>query len=479
MAIFGFGGPSIRPAAVAGSFYPADKGELRAELAACFKEAASMAHPEDGTPLAVIAPHAGYVYSGAVAAAAFSTIPADAAFDRIILIGPSHRAAFDGAAIDLSHSAWNTPLGDVPLDASFARQLAGEKPFLERPDVFSGEHDLEVQLPFLQYRLKTLPPIVPIILGTLRYGVLKAVADALRPCLEEGKTLFVISSDFSHYPGYEGAVEADSRCAEAISSGSVAEFAKALKDNHDAKIRGLETSACGQGAIAVLMEMTAGGPFRYEHLAYRNSGDSSFGGRDKVVGYHAFAVYRTTEQYSLDQEEMQTLLEIARGSIAGSFKGRTLAQSWDGKSLSEKLKAGGGAFVTLNENGRLRGCIGRFGDDTPVYRLVAQMARSAAFDDPRFTPLRESELDRVKIEISVLSPLKRIASADEFVPGRDGIYMVKGYNSGTFLPQVADDTGWSREELLGHCARDKAGIGWDGWKTAELYTYGAVVFSEE
>jgi AmmeMemoRadiSam system protein A len=147
--------------------------------------------------------------------------------------------------------------------------------------------------------------------------------------------------------------------------------------------------------------------------------------------------------------------------------------------LTATLKLGCGAFVTLKEAGSLRGCIGHFGGDTPLYKLVEQMASAAAFEDPRFIPLRQPELDSIDIEISVLSPLKRIHGIDEFTLGKQGIYVKKGYHSGTFLPQVADDTHWTKEEFLGHCAQDKAGIGWDGWKTAELYTYEAVVFGEK
>jgi hypothetical protein len=487
MAILGLGGPNVRFPAVAGTFYPAGKDELTQELKSYYKEAESMVKPlEDaqtaleGTPAALIAPHAGYVFSGAVAAAAFSRIPQDAAFDRIILIGPSHCVAFEGAAVDVANTIWQTPLGEVQIDTAFAKQLSKKSPFKNRPDAFPNEHGLEVQLPFLQFRLRKMPPIVPIILGTTNFNVLKAVAECLKPILEEGKTLFVISSDFSHYPNYEGAKEADLRCAKAISTGRLSEFANALEDNDAARIKGLATSACGQAAIAVLMEMTGGdASYSYEHLVYRNSGDSPYGDLDRVVGYSAFAVYKSSEEYSLSQEEMETLLEIARASIEGKFEGRRLSDAYEGKNLSEKLLAGGGAFVTLNKGNSLRGCIGHFGEDFPVYKMVAQMARAAAFEDPRFGALRESELGEISIEISVLSPLKRIASADEFVLGRDGIYIVKGYNSGTFLPQVADDTGWSKEEFLGHCSRDKAGLGWDGWKTADLYTYQAVVFSED
>lgn len=135
-----------------------------------------------------------------------------------------------------------------------------------------------------------------------------------------------------------------------------------------------------------------------------------------------------------------------------------------------------GAFVSLHKNGQLRGCIGHFGEDVPLHEIVAEMARAAAFEDPRFIPLRREELDEIDIEISVLTPMRRIQSLDEFQLHRHGIYIRKGYRSGTFLPQVADEVNWTKEEFVGHCSRDKAGLGWDGWRDAELYVYEAIVF---
>ena len=135
-----------------------------------------------------------------------------------------------------------------------------------------------------------------------------------------------------------------------------------------------------------------------------------------------------------------------------------------------------GAFVSLHKHGRLRGCIGHFGEDVPLHEIVARMARAAAFEDPRFMPVGREELADIDIEISVLTPMRRINSLDEFQLHRHGIYIRKGYRSGTFLPQVADEVDWTKEEFVGHCSQDKAGIGWDGWRDAELYVYEAIIF---
>ena len=225
-----------------------------------------------------------------------------------------------------------------------------------------------------------------------------------------------------------------------------------------------------------------------KHLMYRNSGDVEDGDHSRVVGYHAFAIVRKENSdtlFILTDEEKRALKEIALTSIKDSLAGKgiqfTIHNSQftilgDAKRQSRALNSKCGAFVSLHKNGRLRGCIGHFGEDTPLYEIVAEMARAAAFEDPRFMPVTADELPDIDIEISVLTPMKRIKSLDEFELHRHGIYIRKGYHSGTFLPQVADEVNWTKEEFVGHCSQDKAGLGWDGWRDAELYVYEAIVF---
>jgi AmmeMemoRadiSam system protein A len=151
----------------------------------------------------------------------------------------------------------------------------------------------------------------------------------------------------------------------------------------------------------------------------------------------------------------------------------------DATPLSIGAKTNCGAFVTLLKNGELRGCIGRFDSSEPLYRVVQHMAIAAATEDNRFPQVSRDEIGSLEIEISALTPMRKISSADEIELGRHGIYIKKGNRSGTFLPQVAIETGWTKDDFLGHCARDKAGLGWDGWKDAEIYVYEANVFSEK
>jgi AmmeMemoRadiSam system protein A len=195
-----------------------------------------------------------------------------------------------------------------------------------------------------------------------------------------------------------------------------------------------------------------------------------------VVGYHAFAFLRKeSKDFTLTDEEKRQLKAIALTSIRDSLNGKPIAPPTLNSPLST-LHSKCGAFVSLHKHGRLRGRIGHFGEDYPLHEIVAEMARAAAFEDPRFMPVERGELDDIDIEISVLTPMRRIQSLDEFELHRHGIYIRKGYRSGTFLPQVADEVNWTKEEFVGHCSQDKAGLGWDGWKDAELYVYEAIVF---
>ena len=217
------------------------------------------------------------------------------------------------------------------------------------------------------------------------------------------------------------------------------------------------------------------GQYEVKHLLYQNSGDIDHHDPTRVVGYHAFAIVKKpgAGSFVLTDEEKQQLKTIAMTSIKDTLDGRPISYR---RPLSPTLAAKCGAFVTLHKNGNLRGCIGHFGEDTPLHETVARMARAAAFEDPRFPPLRRAELDSIDVQISVLTPMRRIYSLDEFELHRHGIYIRKGYRSGTFLPQVADEVNWTKEEFVGHCSQDKAGLGWDGWRDAELYVYEAIVF---
>ena len=468
----------VRKPAVAGSFYPSSAQEIKSMLTPWLHVNA------DKAPQAIIVPHAGYVFSGEVAASAFNRIPKGHAYKQIFLLGPSHRVGFGGASVDTYYSYAETPLGKVPIDIALGKELIekGKGTFSFRADAHDREHCLEVQLPFLQMAYGDVPPIVPIVIGTQRLDVLERIADVLKPYFTEDN-LFIISSDFSHYPSYEDAKASDLFLADTITSGGLEEFLHALRQIDKMDFKGEDTAACGACAIAILLSMMdAQGRdnFTADHVMYRNSGDSVYGDKDRVVGYNSIVFNRKPEKkdehlFHFTEEEKKAMIAAARSSIYSALR---LDYDGDDTPVGILKEKGYGVFVTLHLDGRLRGCIGRFTSSSTLHATIREMARSAAFDDPRFPSLSRNEAHQIDIEVSVLSPLKKIESIDEFKLGRDGIYMIKGSHHGTFLPQVATETGWTTEEFLGHCASEKAGIGYYGWKDADLYTYQTEIVNE-
>ncbi len=486
MNIYGQGTGHDRQPAVAGSFYPSGSDKLRSELAAYFSSL-SKANP-NARVRALIVPHAGYVYSGHTAAAGFAAVPADAEYDNIFLIGASHRYAFDGAAVFISGNMV-TPLGTVEVNREVGQELINSsKFFFEKDDAHIPEHSLEVQLPFIQYHFSKVPRIVPILIGTRNVTMLDLIASGLRPWFND-HNLFIISSDFSHYPSYTEAKRADKLTSDAILTGDPDLFLKTIREVEASGIDNLSTAMCGWTAGLVLLYLTEeeeGLTFR--NAEYTNSGNSPHGDKDQVVGYNAIVVedkvspahkMAPADEFSLTAEERKTLLGIARESISAKLKGKK-PQGVDPSKLTPRLKEPLGAFVTISIHGALKGCIGRFTSPDPLWQVVSSMAQEAAFGDPRFSPLTIAEYPDIHLEISVLGPMKKITDISEIKIGKHGIYLKKGYSSGTLLPQVASERGWSVTDFLGYCARDKAGIGWDGWKDkdTEIFVYEAYVFGE-
>lgn len=465
----------------AGRFYTDKPAELISQLEQLFSNSALKS--TEKTPLAIIVPHAGYVYSGEVAASAYKQIDPKQKFERIFIIGSSHTTTFSGASV-YCNGNYETPLGTVQVDMELAKKLIAENKLLKcNPEAHLHEHSIEVQLPFLQYFLKTDLKIVPIIIGSSTNETAQNLAEILKPYLNE-KNLFVISSDFSHYPGYNDAKKVDQLTAEAIQTNNPSKLLATLENNYKRDIDGLSTSLCGWSSVLTLLYMTKKLPeININLVQYKNSGDKTFGDKDRVVGYYAISFIQRKSAiesagFSLSNDEKKYLLKLAHETISEYIRKETVPKV-DQSVLSPNLKKNCGAFVTIYKNGILRGCIGRFDPDEPLWKVVQSMAVSAATRDYRFDQVLSAELSKLNIEISVLTPLKRIKSADEIILGKHGIYLKKGDKTGTFLPQVATQAGWSKEELLGHCAEDKAQFGWDGWKTAELYTYEALVFGEE
>ncbi len=485
MEIYSQNKSTDRQPVAAGSFYEANKEILTRNIVSLFAECKKS--PGTWKVRAIISPHAGYVFSGKIAASALSTIPKNAEISNIFLIGSSHVMAFDGASV-YNTGDFITPLGKAIVNREVANKLKSENRVFDFPvTAHLQEHSLEVQIPLLQYYFAKTPKIVPIIIGTNNANTIKLIAEALKPYFTP-ENLFLISSDFSHYPSYKDAVYVDDQTASGIISGDPKVFLTALKNNSARNISGLATSMCGWASGLTLMYLAESDKnLEYKHIDYCNSGDTPYGDKDRVVGYHAIALIEKNQNMKDEQEssmglsftksEKDQLFSIARNSI------RTMLYEKkqyviDEKKVPEVLKKQLGAFVTLKIDGNLRGCIGRFLSSDPLYEVVKASALSSAFEDTRFYPLTKDEYEKVEMEITVLGPMKKINNISEIVLGKHGIYIKKDFRSGTMLPRVATENGWTVEQFLGYTSRDKAGLGWDGWKNAEIFIYEGIVLEE-
>lgn len=466
---------NVREPAVAGQFYPADPKGLTEQIDE-FLAAAPKEKPA-GAILGLVVPHAGYIYSGPVAAAGFKQLE-DQNIETVILIGNSHRAYFEGAAV-YDKGYFKTPLGEVEIDADLAKKIIAENKKI-KADVSAHqyEHSLEVEVPFLQRVLKNFR-ILPILLGSGTQEDVEVLARAISKNISGQNILVIASTDMSHYPPYEQANYADKKTYEAILTGQVEKLREMIAQLESEYIQNAQTFLCAQDAVEVLMLVMQGlGAKDIKLLKYANSGDTA-GDKSQVVGYCAIAFYGERRGSELNQQEQQRLLEIAKQTVESYIKtGQVPEFSESTPALNQKL----GAFVTLRKHGELRGCIGRFtsDDNPPLYQTVSQMAVAAATQDYRFSPVVASELPDLEYEVSVLSPLRRIDDWQEIQLGKHGVEIKKGSRSGVFLPQVAIETGWDLDTFMGQLCSQKAGLPWNCWqnKETELYIFTAQVFAE-
>ncbi len=427
----------VRPAAVAGAFYPAEPERLAREVEELLGSVERFALPLS-VPKALVVPHAGYVYSGPVAAAAYDAIaPARGIVRRVVLLGPAHRVPLRGLALPAAE-AFETPLGPVALDREAMRELAALAQVKVSEAVHAMEHSLEVQLPFLQRTLGDFR-LVPLAVG-------EASADDVAAVLERlwggPETLVVVSTDLSHYHDYD--------TARRVDRATLARIAACATD-----IRHEE--ACGATPLNGLLALARRRGLPVRLLGACNSGDTA-GGRARVVGYAAFAL---EEPGAPGPEEAgRALLAIARDAIEEALGLRPEASQECERALWLRLR--GASFVTLVQQGRLRGCVGSLAPERALADDVAENARAAAFRDPRFPALSRSEWARCRLEVSLLSAPKPIAFADEdellacLRPGEDGVVLEHAGKRATFLPQVWENVGEPRR-FLAELAR-KAGI---------------------
>ena len=469
-----------REAAFAGKFYPGGKAELTNFVDAAL--AAATPPKENLKVVAVLAPHAGYPYSGRVAAYAYKA--AAASYDLVVILSAGHTRRVTGAAL-LASGFYETPLGRVPVDEEFSRGLIAADPlFTEDAQAHAQEHAVEVQLPFLQRRLKKPFKLAAAVMNTDNTADLLRIGRVLALKLKGRKALLVISSDLSHYPDHETARAVDLTQALALRTMSP-EYLQLTGKVLTAKgLPGLETCACGAAAmIAGLEAAKLLGAGEFITLKYGDSYDEApeMAQKDRVVGYLAgvFAAKPNASPYRIEFNpgRRDRLLKAARAVIAEALEGGKPVRELERTDHALNLPAA--VFVTLTRNGALRGCIGTVEPEMGLLDAVKYAAISAAFNDHRFSPLTKEEMPGIKIEISALSPLERTESAEKVVPSRHGVVLRGGGGAGLFLPQVWEQIP-QKEAFLSELCSQKAGLARDCWKDpkTEIYTFTVEAFSE-
>lgn len=446
----------VKPPSVAGSFYPSEPSILKETVDKFIGEPEKT--PLNGELIAMISPHAGYQFSGSVAGYAYKNLPED--MKIVILIGPSHYYPLRGASV-YKKGYFRTPLGDVRINEKIASSLINEE-FNVRfePLAFQKEHSLEVQIPFLQRRLKDFS-IVPVLIGSPDERSIRHLISKFTEIMKNKKEIIIIaSSDLSHYHPYDEAVKIDRRFLSAIEKLSIEELQNCLST--------AQCEACGAWPVLIAMAVARNlGATEAVVYKYANSGDT-YGDRSRVVGYAAIGFYRT----GLTETQKKILLDIARKTIDSYVRYRKVPEF---PITDKRLLVNGATFVTIKDRaGNLRGCIGNIYPHMPLYESVIRNAISASTADPRFPPMRPEELDGIQVEISVLSLFEPVKNPEEIVIGRDGLFIVKGSFSGLLLPQVPVEFRWDRWTFLKELCH-KAGLPEDAWKDAELYRFTAEI----
>jgi hypothetical protein len=428
-------------------FYPGDPAVLARDVRALV----DAAHPEPLRPKALIAPHAGYIYSGPVAASAYALLrPLRQTIKRVVLLGPVHRVWVRGLALP-SVSWFDTPLGRIPLDAE-AMQALRRLPQVEVNDsAHAMEHSLEVHLPFLQSVLEDFS-LVPLAVGGANPEEVAQVLDAVWGGEE---TLIVVSSDLSHFLPYQQAQAIDQTTVQSMLALNTRLVGEQACGAHP--VNGLTLVAKRRGLTPHLLDL-------------RNSGDTA-GDKSRVVGYAALAFTEPAAGQAADPAKGRADAEAEKGRLLTSLARAAIAKRFGQAEPilphPEWLEAPGAVFVTLTQNGQLRGCIGSLEAHRPLAEDLDANAQAAAFRDPRFTPLSEAELARTRVEVSVLShpePMHFTCEADALAqlrPGVDGVILEYGSHRATFLPQV-----WAqlpdKRDFMAHL-KQKAGLKADFW----------------
>ncbi len=448
---------------VSGSFYPSDADKLSPQIDTFLQNVKRDSFPS-GKILALISPHAGYVYSGQVAAHAYCLVQGKD-YQTVVIIGPSHRHGFKGCSI-YPKGAYETPLGTLEVNEALASELSEATGFGYVPQVHRHEHSIEVQIPFIQ---KVLPSakIVPVLMGIQSEKTITTLAKALSEVLPDKKALVIASTDLSHFFPKQKANEIDSNTASLIQSFETDSLIRKLG-------RG-ENIMCGGGpVISTLLYAQSRDEPGIEILRYADSSDVG-GPQSQVVGYLAAVLYFKGPEstFRLSAGVKKELLHLASTAINHFIKEKKVI---DYRTQNKDLLTKKGAFVTLKKKGSLRGCIGFIEPVFPLYETIIRAAIYAAVQDQRFPPVRADELKDLEIEISVLTTPQRIHDPLLIKVGKHGLIISQGDHRGILLPQVPVENNWPREEFLERACL-KAGLPRNAWTSgAEIYIFEAIIF---
>lgn len=500
----------------AGSWYPDSRLELTTILEIYFSKAAEHFPVFVKEPRLIIAPHAGFIYSGLCAATAFGALLEEGGsknkrISKVILLAPSHHAHFEGVALlGRKYTQYQTPLGTIQLDMAVSKQLAKNKNlFHELPEIFETEHAVEIELPFLQHVLQKFS-LIPLLVGSLGGADPAEVARILKPYIDE-HTLVVVSSDFIHYgPSYHYTpfTDAVSYRIQHLDARIINTLARQTLTDFEAILAETKATVCGENPLRImlsLLEQKAFGSVASHLSCYYNSlqmvrareayGKELFSpeklfnvgpmkSSENSVSYVGM-VYGIEEQgaaadVQLTGYEKKALLKSARAAIENSFLPHDVqldsALLWP--SMSQALSRSSGVFVTLKKQGELRGCIGCLSGCEPRYSAVPGLALSAAYNDTRFLPLKKAEYETLSVEISLLSQPKVVDGYERIIVGTHGVEMEKAGHRAVFLPHVATEQGWDRETMLQHLSL-KAGLPGDAWRSdAKFKIFEAIEITE-
>ena len=475
----------VLESSLAGTWYDADPTRLSSEIQGYLAKAPekSLANVQ-----ALVLPHAGYRYSGQTAAYGIKQVTGTA-FSRVIVMGPSHRVSLENMASVPDATHYVTPLGEVPLDRAFVRTLKAYPQFHTVPQVHDQEHSVQIEIPLLQAALGQFM-LVPMVVGDLDLDTARAMGEILTSLMDD-RTLVVASTDFTHYGSnyrYVPFKDDIAKNLETLDMGAYEYIAKKDLEGFYAYIHETGATICGRCAVGVLLAML---PDDAEaHLLRYDTSGAMTGDYSNSVSYCTIAftgkwrkgtrMEPSADAAALAEDDKKRLLELARKTIEYVMEKQAFPEAADlGVEVTPPMKAIRGAFVTLEKEGMLRGCIGDIFPSRPLYKAVIANAFNAAFRDTRFRPVTKDEIPELHVEISVLSPPAPVDSYERIIVGRHGVLLSKEGRRAVYLPQVAPEQGWDRDTMLVHLSQ-KAGLPQDAWKEgASFEVFEAAVFEEE